>query len=100
MENVFNPTLHRVVAVVSDTSRADHGSHVHVSLGELMRDGLQIVMSEPEQAAPIDPQPVMQAIAQVLSERDAQMAMHDRRIRALEAKIDSLLNIVTEEPAP
>lgn len=102
MNNVFDPKIHKVVAVVSDETRPDHGSHVHVTLGELMRDGLQIVTSEPalEQAAPFDPRPVMQAVAQLLSERDAHIAAQDRRLRTLEAQITRLIEIVTEEPSP
>lgn len=111
-ENVFNPLIHRVVAVVSEPSHDDFGSHVHVSLDELMRDGIEIIHAAPDlgpvlekldslERRPLpavpDLQPIMGAVAELLAERDRRITDLERRLSSAEATFKSLLNIVETE---
>lgn len=56
-KNVFNPAIHHVVAVVAQEGHPERGTHVHVTLEELVRDARAI------EAPVVDLGPVLETIA-------------------------------------
>jgi hypothetical protein len=65
-QDVFDPTIHKVVAVVAQDGHPERGTHVHVSLEELARDArempVQTVFHHEAPPPSIDLQPILDAL--------------------------------------
>lgn len=118
MTDVFNPKTHLLVAVDPETKE-----HFHVTLAELAFDALEIPLpsmpdvgrllarmdlleqivaasvtpaqAPPEPvAAPVDLNPVMEAIGIIAGEQRVETANTNDRITAIEQRLEALLSVV------